>query len=200
MNGSDPLHVIDALTLPAEFRTLLRPGEEAADRAGCIHILPRFFYEVPSWEDAKKRQITPHFTFAELLTVDCRESDILLNTFPHYVPCAVTILAQYLERFREKVDAPVFIAVNGGYRSPAHRHSLPAVSPHAWACAANIYRIGDAFLDDEKTIEKYRRVAESIGLEVSTKPFGHGPHEAGDHLHLDIGYATHVPAPCSERH
>ena len=133
-------------------------------------MLPRFFIEIGSWEEAKKRQVTPHFTYAELLVVDCREADTLLNTFPHYVPYAVQVLAQYLERFREKVEAPVFIATNGGYRSPAHRSHAEAVSPHCWGCAANIFRVGDTYLDDEKSIEKYRRIAESLGQEVRTKP------------------------------
>ena len=147
---------------------------------------------------AKKRQVTPHFTYAELLVVDCREADMLLNTFPHYVPCAVQVLGQYLERFREAVGEPVFIATNGGYRSPAHRHQAEGVSPHCWGCAANIYRIGDVYLDDEKSIERYRRIAEGLGQEVRTKPYGHGPEETDDHLHLDIGYVTLTPGTCDE--
>ena len=194
---SDAPKIIDGLSLPAAHRKLLRPGEPMCDRAGRTHFLPRFFYEIAMWDDAKKMALTPRFTFAELMTVDCREADLLLNTFPHYVPCAVSILARYLQAFREKVEAPVFVATNGGYRSPAHAHSEHA-SPHLWAAAANIYRIGDTFLDDEKSIEKYARFAESLGPEIRAKPFGHGPDEADDHLHLDIGYVTCVPRDCNE--
>jgi hypothetical protein len=131
--------------------------------------------------------------------VDCREADALLNTFPHYVPCAVGILAQYLEKFREKAESqPVFIAANGGYRSPSHRRHADGVSPHCWGCAADIYRVGDVYLDDEKSIEKYRRIAESLGQEVRAKPYGHQAGETDDHLHIDLGYVTLAPFNCDE--
>jgi len=198
MNGLDPLKVIDGMRLPPRTRELLRPGERAKDRQGRAHVLPRFFLEIRSWEEAKKRQVTPHFTYSELMLVDCREADTLLNTFPHYVPCAVQVLAQYLERFREKVEAPVYVATNGGYRSPAHRSQAQAATPHCWGCAANIYRVGDVYLDDEKSIERYRRIAEALGPEVAAKPHGHGPEETDDHLHLDIGYMTLTPRGCDE--
>ena len=186
--------VIDGRQLSGELRALLRPGERARDREGRAHTLPRYFIEIASWEEAKQRKITPHFTFAELLVVDCREADALLNTFPHYVPCAVGVLAQYLERFRDAVGGePVFIAANGGYRSPAHRLQTEAVSPHCWACAADVYRVGDVYLDDEKSIERYRRLAEGLGEDVKAKPYGHGPEETDDHLHIDIGYVTVTP-------
>src|SRR5438477_13218016 len=110
---ADPgdLKIVDALTLPHEYRALLRPGEPVIDALRNSHVLPRFFYEIPSWQQARETKLSSHFTLAELVSVDCRESDLLLNSFPHYVPCAISILARYLEFFREKVDAPVFIAV-----------------------------------------------------------------------------------------
>lgn len=191
------LKVVDGLALPPERRALLRPGEAMRDHAGRTHFLPRFFYEIESWAQAKATQLAPRFTLAELMSVDCCEADLLLNTFPHHVPCAVSVLARYLQAFRERVDAPVFIATNGGYRSPAHARSRHA-SPHLWAAAANIYRVGDTWLDEEKPIEKYARIAESIAPEIRAKPFGHGPDEADDHLHLDIGYVTFVPRDCDE--
>ena len=198
MSELAPLNVIDGLRLPAEFRELLRPGETVLDKQGRAHRLPRFFLEIRSWEEAKQREATPHFTYAELLMVDCREADPLLNTFPHYVPCAVQVLAQYLERLRAAVEAPVYIATNGGYRSPAHRLHEQAVTPHAWGCAADIYRVGDTYLEEEKSIERYRRIAESLGGEVSAKPYGHGPGETDDHLHIDIGYVTLTPRTFDE--
>jgi Peptidase M15 len=198
MTGLEPLKVTGGSSLPPAIRALLRPGERAKDGRGRTHVLPQFFLEIRSWEEAKKRQVTAHFNYAELLLVDCREADTLLNTFPHYVPCAVQVLAQYLERFREKVEEPVFIATNGGYRSPAHRRHAEAVSPHCWGCAADIYRVGDVYLDDEKSIERYRRIAEGLGQEVRTKPYGHGPEETDDHLHIDLGYVTLAPGNSDE--
>jgi hypothetical protein len=194
---NEPFKVVDGLRLPADHRKLLRPGAALKDHAGRTHFLPRFFFEIGSWEEAKKQSIAPNFTFAEMMTVDCREADLLLNTMPHYVPCAVAIFGRFLQDFRARVEAPVFIATNGGYRSPAHAHSQQA-SPHLWATAANIYRVGDSFLDDEKSIEKYARIAESIAPGIYVKPFGHGPDESDDHLHLDIGYVTAVPRDLDE--
>jgi hypothetical protein len=179
------LPVIDGRELPEKIRALLRPGERVHG-AEAATPLPRYFYEVKSWGIAHETKLTVHFTLAELMSVDCREAPELLHGFPHYVPCAVSVVARYLEEFRSRVEAPVFVAVNGGYRSPAHRFSKRP-SPHLWAAAANIYRIGDTFLDSEKAIERYARIAESIGQEVYVKPFGHGLGETDDHLHLDLG-------------
>src|SRR4051794_37672152 len=109
---SDRFEVIDATTLSPEHRALLRPGEPCCERR-----LPRYFYRVDSWEQARAAKLTAHFTLAELMSVDCREAPLLLREFPHYVPCAVSILARYLEVLRERVEAPVFVSVNGGYRS-----------------------------------------------------------------------------------
>ena len=52
------------------------------------------------------------------MLVDCREARLLLSQFPHYVQCAILLLARFLEDFRREVDAPVFVSANGGYRSP----------------------------------------------------------------------------------
>jgi hypothetical protein len=187
------MKVVDAFNLSKEHRELLRPDEEITAAEGRTHRLPRYFYEIPSWEEAKQMQLTLHFTLAELITVDCREADLLLRQFPHYVPCAVAILARYLESFRQRVEAPVFVSVNGGYRSPAHGLATGGRSPHYWAAAADIYRVGDSYLDNQSTIEKYAKVAQGIGEEVHVKPFGHGPGETDDHLHFDLGFVTLVP-------
>jgi hypothetical protein len=191
------MKIVDGLTLSAEHRALLRPGEMLEVSPTEVHRLPRFFYEIESWAHAKDTQLTPHFTLSELITVDCREADVLLHGFPHYVPCAVTVLARYLEDFRERVDAPVCVAVNGGYRSPAHRLTGKP-SPHMWATAANIFRIGETWLDSQKAIERHARIAESLGPEVYVRPYGPEPGETDDHLHVDLGYLLSTPRGCSE--
>jgi hypothetical protein len=191
------LRPIDGLRLAKKYRALLRPGESEAGANGTVHRLPRFFYEIGSWEEAHEIRLAPHFTLAELMLVDCREARLLLSQFPHYVPCAILLLARFLEDFRREVDAPVFVSANGGYRSPAHEIG-GAKSVHAWGTAANIYRIGDTFLSDTKSIEKYRTIAVSLSPAVFVRPFGREKGQTSDHLHIDLGYARLTPRECSE--
>ena len=193
MTGPEELKAVDGLTLSAEHRAALRPGEAVADENGTLHHLPRFFFEIPSWEEAHSLRVATHFALSELITVDSREADLLLRTFPHYVPCAILALARYLEDFRREVDAPVFINANGGYRSPAHRANK-GPSLHNWGTAADIYRVGDTYLDDEKSIARYAGIAASLGAEVFVRPYQDGD----DHLQVDLGYLTLVPRECSE--
>jgi hypothetical protein len=193
VTGPAELRAVDGLALSDQHRAALRPGEAVTDENGTRHHLPRFFFEVPSWEEAHSLRVASHFSLSELITVDSREAGLLLREFPHYVPCAVLALARYLEDFRREVDAPVFISVNGGYRSPAHRINR-AGSLHCWGTAANIYRVGDTYLDDEKSIGRYAEVAARLGGEVRVRD-----HQPGDdHLHVDLGYLTIVPRECSE--
>jgi hypothetical protein len=191
------LRPIDGLRLAEDYRALLRPAETEADLNGTVHRLPRFFYEIGSWEEAHEIRLTPDFTLAELMLVDCRETKLLLSQFPHYVPCAILLLARFLEDFRREVDAPVFISANGGYRSPAHQIG-GAKSIHAWGTAANIYRVGDTFLSEAKSIEKYRAIAASLSPAVFVRPFGREIGQTSDHLHIDLGYARLTPRECSE--
>jgi hypothetical protein len=191
------LRAIDGLNLPDGYRALLRPGEVETDVQGNIHHLPRFFYEIGSWQEAQEIRLAPHFTLAELMLVDCREASLLLSQFPHYVPCATVFLARFLEDFRREVDAPVFISANGGYRSPAHQIG-GAKSIHAWGTAANIYRVGDTFLSDAKSIEKYRAIAVSLGPAIFVRPFGPERGQTDDHLHIDLGFASLTPREGSE--
>jgi hypothetical protein len=191
------LRPIDGLCLAEEYRALLRPGENEAGANSTVHRLPRFFYEIGSWEEAHEIRLAPHFTLAELMLVDCREARLLLSQFPHYVPCAILLLARFLEAFRREVDAPVFISANGGYRSPAHQIG-GARSIHAWGTAANIYRIGDTFLSDTKSMEKYRAIAASLGPAVFVRPFGREKGQTSDHLHIDLGYVRLTPRESSE--
>jgi Peptidase M15 len=193
----EELRPIDALNLSAEYRALLRPGEAESDARGNVHHLPRFFYEIGSWQDAREIRLAPHFTLAELMLVDCREAELLLRHFPHYLPCAVILLATFLENFRREVGAPVFISANGGYRSPAHQIG-GAKSIHAWGTAVNIYRIGDKFLDDARSIEKYGATASSLSRAVLVRPFGSREGETDDHLHLDLGFVSLTPREFSE--
>ena len=113
------------------------------------------------------------------------------------MPCAIVLLARLLEDFRHEVGAPVFISANGGYRSPAHQAG-GAKSIHAWGTAANIYRVGDTFLSDAKSIGKYRAIAASLGPAVFVRPFGREYGKTDDHLHIDLGYASLTPRECSE--
>ena len=191
------LRAIDGMRLPNEYRGLLRPGEIETDMKGNVHRLPRFFYEIASWQEAHEIRLAPHFTLAELMLVDCREAQLLLSQFPHYVPCAIVLLARLLEDFRREVDAPVFISANGGYRSPAHQIG-GAKSIHAWGTAANIYRVGDTFLSDAKSIEKNRAIAASLSPAVFVRSFGREQGQTDDHLHIDLGFVTLTPRECSE--
>lgn len=187
------LRAIDALTLSAQHQAAFRPSEAITNENDVVHHLPRFFFEVPSWEEARALRVATHFTLAELITVDSREAPLLLREFPHYVPCAILALARYLEDFRREVDSPVFVSVNGGYRSPAHRINR-GVPLHCWGTAANIYRVGDTYLDDEKSITRYAAIAAGLGAEVRVRDYQAGD----DHLHVDLGYLTIVPRECSE--
>ena len=187
------MKAVDGLTLSAEHQAALRPGEAITDENGNVHHLPRFFFEVPSWEEAHALRLATHFTLSELTTVDSREAELLLRTFPHYVPCAILALARFLEDFRRAVDAPVFISANGGYRSPAHRINR-GPTLHTWGTAADIYRVGDSYLNDEKSVARYAEIAGSLGAEARVRPY----QEGDDHLQVDLGYLTIVPRECSE--
>ena len=191
------LRPVDGLRLPQGYRALLRPGEAEIGIMDNLHHLPRFFYEIASWQEAREIRLAPHFTLAELMLVDCREAGLLLTEFPHYVPCAIVLLARLLQDFRREVDAPVFISANGGYRSPAHQVG-GAKSIHAWGTAANIYRVGDTFLSEEKSIQKFRAIAAALGPAVFVRPFGREEGQTTDHLHIDLGYVSSTPRECSE--
>jgi hypothetical protein len=190
------LKVVDGCGLEPDLAALLRPGQTVVDKEGRHHRLPRYFYEVPSHQAASEIRLTPHFGLNEFLHVDLKEAP-RVRTYPRYIPCAVRLLAFYLERLREAIGAPVQLAVNGGYRSPAHRLAVGA-SPHMWATAADLYRIGSTVLRDQTSIETYNRMVEEISDDLRVLPFGHDLSQADDHIHLDIGYVTLVPREISE--
>ena len=187
------LEAVDGLKLSDEHRALLRPGEPMLDGNGIAHQLPRFFYVVPSWADAHKTRVAAHFKLSELMMVDCHEASLLLNEFPHYVPCGIILLARYLEDFRREADATVFVSANGGYRSPAHQRNHGKTA-HCWGAAADIYRVGDTYLNDEKSITRYAELASSLGPQLFVRPYASGD----DHLHIDLGFISVTPRDVSD--
>jgi hypothetical protein len=186
-----PLRVVDGRRLEKRVRDALDPGGVLSDASGRARQLPRYFYEIPTWEDAVRTQLAPNFHLWELVQSDVREASPL-RAFPRYVPCAVTLLAFALERFRDHVGTTVHVAANGGYRSPRHALTRGA-SPHCWATAANVYRIGDTYLDNADVIERYAAIARDVLPGVWIRPFGGGPGEVDDHLHIDVGYVVSTP-------
>ena len=196
MEKEPGLKIVDAFDLEPEVRSLLMPQEMAEGKDARQHQLPRYFYEIPSHEAARGVRLSPHFGLNELLLVDLKEAE-RLRAYPRYVPCAVRILAFYLQRLREAVGAPIHLAVNGGYRSPAHKLSVGA-TPHMWGTAADLYRIGGQVLNEKDTIEKFNRVAEDTSDDLWVMPYGHEIGKTDDHIHLDLGYISLVPREMSE--
>jgi hypothetical protein len=186
-----PLPLVRAEEMPREVRQVLRPGETLQDRSGAARVLPSAFLRVDSWAQAQETLLTPHFALSELIGVDVREAPVV-RSFPRYVPCALLLLAAGLELFRLEVGTYVHVAANGGYRSPGHALSRHA-SRHCWGTAANIYRIGDSYLDSREEIGKYAAIARRVIPGVWIRPFGPEDGEADDHLHLDLGYTVFDP-------
>jgi hypothetical protein len=193
-----PLQIVDGLRLDKPLRDALMPGRIVHDDAGHARRLPRYFYEITSWEQAMNIQLSPSFALWEFIQTDVREA-APLRGFPRFVPCAVTMTALCLERFREATDTFVHIAANGGYRSPRHALSSNA-SPHCWGTAVNIYRIGDVFLDDRESIERYAALAREVLPAAWTRPFGTDRGQTDDHLHIDFGYILSMPRGAPENH
>jgi hypothetical protein len=185
------LPIVDGLDLGAPYRSLLNPDAIVRDSHGRPRRLPRFFYAIESWAAALDIHLTEHFALWEFIDVDLHEP-MPLRRFPRYVPCAVTVLAAHLEVLRIELGVPVHVAANGGYRSPSHARSTPG-STHAWGTAANIYRIGETYLDSRESIERVSTVADRLLPAVRTRAYGSGPGCADDHLHVDLGYVTVIP-------
>jgi hypothetical protein len=196
VTAAPPLPVVDGLTLPAAHREVLRPGDLLVGRDGETHRLPRYFYEVDSWERALETPLSAHFALWEFMDVDVREASVL-RAFPRYVPCAVSMLASALETFRAEVGAPVRIMANGGYRSPSHGATTGG-SPHCWATAADLFQIGSESLDTPQRIERYAAVLRRVLPFSRIRPTGSAITPTDDHLHVDLGYVTSVPRGASE--
>ena len=185
------LTAVDGRRLAKEYRDALSPGGMRCDNEGIQHRLPRFFYEIPSWDFAMAVRLTANFWLWELIQTDVREAAIL-QSFPRYIPCALPLLGFALEQFREAVGTFVHISANGGYRSPGHELSCGPASPHCWGTAVNIYKIGDTLIDNADVWNRYAQIARSIPG-VFVRPFGSSRGEADDHLHIDLGYVVTVP-------
>src|ERR1041385_5697288 len=197
MSDGQSIKIVDAFDLDDELRSLLKPGEMVRDAENRRHRLPRYFYEVPSREAAMKIRLTPHFGLNEFVFVDLREA-ARLQEFPRYVPCAVRVLAFFLEQFRAAAGASVHIAVNGGYRSPAHKMAVAATA-HMWGTAADVYRVGNAIIKSKEMIDKYNDIAEELSDDVTVMPYGHDTGmSVDDHVHIDLGYVTVIPREISE--
>ena len=194
--SAPPLPIVDGLALPPRHRELLNPGGLLVGRDGETHRLPRYFYEIASWDVALATALSAHFAVWEFVDVDVREPGAL-RTFPRYVPCAVSMLASALETFRVEVGAPVRIMANGGYRSPAHAVTTGG-SPHCWGTAADIYQIGSDYLDTPQRIDRYAAVARRVLPFSRIRPTGEAVTATDDHLHVDLGYVTVVPRGASE--
>lgn len=183
--------IVDGYRLDKPRRDALMPGGVLRDREGRMRTLPRYFYEVESWNAALEYELAPHFHMWEFIHTDVREA-VPLRFFPRYVPCAVALTALLLEHFREAVGEPVRVSANGGYRSPRHQLTNHA-STHCWGSAVNIYRVGDEFLQTRDSIERYADIARAVLPGVWVRPAGEGLGESDDHLHLDFGYLVSVP-------
>ena len=193
MADASPLKLVDGRTLSDDLQRVHRPGDAVRDESGRLRRLPRYFYEVPSWQMAVDTALTEHFALYEFVSVDVRESPAA-RAWPRYVPCAVTLLAAHLEVLRCAFGERMLISANGAYRTPAHGMDRPDVaSPHHWGTAVDLYRIGDDWLEDEATIDRYRTRVEATLPGVWTRPFGVKDGAADDHLHLDFGFALSIP-------
>jgi hypothetical protein len=183
---------VDGRRLAKEYRDALAPGGMRCDVDGIEHRLPRFFYEIPSWDYAMSLRLTQNFGLWELIQTDVREAPVF-QTFPKYIPCALPLLAFALEQFRGAAGTFVHISANGGYRSPGHQLSCGPATTHCWGTAVNIYRIGDVMIDSYAVYDRFAQIARESIPGVRVRPFGSSRGEADDHLHLDLGYVVAVP-------
>ncbi len=186
-----PLRLVDGRRLERRYRDVLLPGGILHDGAGQARVLPRYFYEVTSWQEARDTYLAPKFSVSEFIHTDVREAPPL-RVFPRYIPCATTLLATALEQIRQAVGTYVYVGANGGYCSPRHARTGGA-SPHCWGTAANIYRIGDTYLDSPETIARYASIVREVLPAAWTRPLGSPDAYTDDHLHMDLGYVVSVP-------
>ena len=198
VSSTFPLRLVDGRGLDRRYRDVLLPGGTLRDHSGRARALPRYFYEVSSWDQARETHVSRHFTVSEFIHTDVREAPPL-RVFPRYIPCATLLLAFALEQLREAAGTYVFIGANGGYCSPKHRGTGGA-SPHCWGTAANVYRVGDTYLDTPDTIRRFAALAREVIPTVWTRPLGDVRALTDDHLHLDLGYVVSEPREAPDEH
>ena len=143
-------------TRPA--RAARRRARSRTGTAGA-HRLPRFFYEVDSWQTARHAAVRALHAL-EFMTLDVREAAGAAH-LPALRPVRGHAAGRAPRALPRSGRDLVHIAANGGYRTPAHGLSRYA-SPHCWGTAANIYRIGDDLLDSQERIERYAKVVARV--------------------------------------
>ena len=106
------------------------PGGTLCDHAGRARVLPRYFYEMPTWEQARARICPPLHALG--IHPDRRSRGGPAPRFPAVRPVRNDSAGVRLEQLREAVGTYVHIAANGGYCSPRHseRARRPAQLGH----------------------------------------------------------------------
>ena len=145
---------------------------------GALHHLPRFFFEVPSWEEAH-RCASRSLCLSELIT-SIRAKPICSCTPPSLVPCAILALAR-ISRFPPRNGRAGVYHANGGYRLLPTGQSRRVL--HNWGTARTFIASGDIYLNDEKSITRHASIARR-----SARRFLSGPKDGDDHLQVDLGY------------
>ena len=106
----------------------------------------------------------------------------------------MVLIARYLEDLRRDADGVDRWSARTAVIAPRLIERNEPKSPHCWATAADIYRVGGTYLDNERSISKYADMAQSLGPQVFARPYTEGD----DHLHIDLGFITVTPRNCSE--
>ena len=153
------------------------PAASLSDAQGQAHQLPRYFYEIPSWDVADGAA-----ALGALRAVGVHPHRRARSRAAAHVSALRAVRDHAAWRsasssFAARCGTYVHIAANGGYRSPAHALTVHA-TPHAWGTAVNIYRVGDTMLDEREALEHYAGVAYKSMPGVYVRPFGN---DAGIH-------------------
>src|SRR5438876_1172127 len=81
--SSIALRIVDGRRLEKRFRDVLKPGGVMSDSQGQAHQLPRYLYEIPSWDVAQEMQLSEHFALWHFIHTDVHEAEPL-RTFPPF--------------------------------------------------------------------------------------------------------------------
>jgi hypothetical protein len=115
-----PLQLVDGTAAGRESTApRLRPGELVPDREGRLRRLPRYFYEVPSWDAALETSALPTSRCGSSSTWTCARpaaAHLGRATCPARSRC----WPRTWRCCAAEVGTYVHVAANGGYRSPAH--------------------------------------------------------------------------------